>query len=367
MSEKKLVSTKVIGSANPIARKMRDIKSAIAGILGGIIAIIIGFVLIVASVTSVKENSKTVANLPLQAPSEAVDGMVKIKSKPSVDKTLEVEWSKCGNEKCNFKEFESEEKLDGMMYYSASWERLEVVKETRTETETKVVNGKDVEETYEVTEYNEEWVEKNSDTKWADFLLGGIKINMSKKKPKLVLNYEEKIIDNVYIDGLNEVQTYDQEISSEVGDTRLVITYLKPNKELTVVGELKDKKIEGGDSFIITDQADEELFETLKTEEATTRIVLRFISWLLLTIGFAGLLAPIMEFIEMIPIFGKMAKFVAGVIGAIIAALIVLLGVIIVKFWYIFLILFILLLMGSIGVVAMALMKKKNKVEEPEK
>lgn len=60
----RVISTKVIGSADPISKKFRSIKSAFGGIGCGIVLLIVGIVLVYNSVNGVKEYSKIVEALP---------------------------------------------------------------------------------------------------------------------------------------------------------------------------------------------------------------------------------------------------------------------------------------------------------------
>lgn len=364
MSEK-VISRKVVGSANPIASKFRDIKSAFAGIGGGFIMVIIGFVLIFTSVRSVKENSKIVANVPLQEASEISSshtGTVKIKGTPNVTNQEILTYYNCEDFWCEYADEENPMELNNALYAEVSYERYEVVEEVRTETRTVIEGGQEIEETVEITEYNEKWVTKKEDSFWSEFKLGEIEIDGNNAKQ--VLNEEEEIIANVFIAGLGDVETYGQDISDKIGETRLVINYVPNDKNLIVIGDVYNSKIEAGETFIISDQSPDQLVQTLETEESTMRLVMRFGAWLMLTLGFSAIIAPIFEFVEMIPLFGKMAKAAAGFVGAVIAAIIVVAGVLIVKFWWLCLGGLVLLIGIGVAVVVMAMSKNKDEKTE---
>ncbi|MBD3363042.1 hypothetical protein GF362_04955 [Candidatus Dojkabacteria bacterium] len=368
MEKKRTVSRKVIGSANPFARKYRDIKKAFGGIGCGFFAIFLGLVLIFASVKAVKEHSKTVAKLPLKQAAEINSddsGMVKILGNPSITNQQIFTYTKCFDLDCEFEEDEQHEVRDSL-YLEAVYERYEVVEETRTETYTKVENGQDVEYTEEITEYVEKWVEKNSKSLWSDFKLGEVTIIPENAKKVFDLKTEE--IQNVYIANLEPVKKYSgHEPSSQVGTTRLKIKYLPNDKELIVVGDLQNNKIEGGESFIISDKKDEDLASSLKSEEKTMKTVLLVAAWFLLTTGFSAIIAPVMEIVEIIPVVGKMTKFVAGIISAILSAFIVLSVWMFVKFWYLICGCIVLILVGLLYLLITNAQKKEGgKVESSE-
>lgn len=356
-----IVNRTVLGSANPLARKFRDIKSAVGGIGGGIVAIIIGFILVYTSVYSVKEHSKVVAALPLEQASEVeanVNETVKIQGQPVLSVPRVLSYQMCDPLGCQYA-LDASESIGNALYINGVYERYEVVKVTKTETRIVTEGGQDIEETVETTSYEEQWVEQGQKELWSEFNLANFQINP--ENAKLVSELEEEVIENVYIPNATNLNTYDQEVSAQVGDTRLNVSYLPLPDQVIVVGDVVNGEITGGDTFIVSDLGDSELVERLKSEEQTTRIVMRVVSWLMLTAGFTALLAPLMELIEIVPLFGGMIKAVAGVISAIVAAVIVLGGVLILKYWYLCLLGFVILL----GVGIWVLVKRKKPASAP--
>jgi hypothetical protein len=356
-TEERVIDRKVIGSSNPIARKFRDFTGAIKGVGCGFLLLIVGIVVIYFSVRGVQEHSKTVESLSLQSPTELSEsGMVKTSGNLATDEPIILEYEKCNNTfGCKYPAPETS-KVEDILYYSAIWERFELVKEVRTETRMKTENGQDIEETVEITEYNEKWVEKKKESNWANNIkLDNIAIQPS--KAKIMINHLSLEDDRVFIDGLGELNNYGKEVSSKVGDTRIKISYI-PNtlENIIVVGEISNNTISDGDTFIITDKSDSELFESLKSSEKTQRLILRIVAWLALTIGFGMIIAPIMEIIEIVPILGKSVKAFAGFIGAVLSLIIVVAGVLIIHYWYIILILAILAIAG----VVVLILKKVN-------
>lgn len=324
MATEEVVSRKVIGSANPIARKFRDVKSAFAGVGCGFLALVGGLALIFYSVTGVEERSQVIELLDPISVENVDEGQTNL-----------VEGKLTVNEPLIFEDYPE---LSNLLYYEASYERFEPVKKTTTETRTVVENGQDVQETVEVTKIEEEWVEKQTDTMYTRASIGDYTINL--EEIDLILDSEEKAFNDVFIANLESVSipTDDDEYSpsSNVGDTRIVVTYVSvPDASVLVAGEFTSNEVKEGDIYLLTDKSRTDLIESLKSSESTQRWGMRIGAWLLLTIGFGAIIAPIMEFVEMIPIFGNLAKTVAGIIGAILAAIIVFVGVLVVKYWYI--------------------------------
>lgn len=410
----KVVSKKVIGSANPLARKFRGIKGAFQGIGCGIVSLIIGFVLIISSVTAVKENSKVIEATELKTPTmvEGEQGYVKIHGIPSDVEDIPFTYSIINQNNSNeyiyddgvnnydyevddyfydsddYYDFEYDyyddidddyneyndneyttldeknktiETFSDFLYLDAAFERFEVVEEVRTETRRRVENGQDIEETVEITEYKEKWVKKDSTTLTPYFSLGSIRINPQRASFKL--NLQSKTVNNVYIPNLDRINTYGQAISQQVGNTRLVISYIPNNQEMIVAGELSGDQISSGDPFIVSNKSDTELVQNLKTEESIMRWGLRIGAWLLLTIGFGMILAPILEILDIIPFLGKMVKGLAFFVSAFVSFLIVLFVTILIKFWYLALLL-VFLLFGAIGFLVFKLITKKEPKKE---
>ncbi|MCA9386291.1 hypothetical protein KC717_06625 [Candidatus Dojkabacteria bacterium] len=345
MAQQKVISRKVVGSAHPVARKFRDIKNAFAGVGCGFGALIIGFILIVTSVTSVKEYSKIVAGLPLQSPEEAQDGIVKIQGQPTINEPVSTTYQLCKVQDCGAPG--ESRTTTPSLYEVLTWERYEIVEETSTETRTVIENGQEVQETVETIEYNERWIEKDRSANWADFQIGTITV--LPEGAKTVLETSSTEVPDVHIPNAGIVENFGQQVSDQVGATRLKIEYIpESTDQLIVVGELTNGTIADGETLIVSNLSNDELVTKLENQEATARLAMRFFAWLLLTIGFGAILAPILEFVELIPVAGKVAKVAAFFISAVFSAFLVLTGVLLLKFWYIFAALGVVLFIGSI-------------------
>lgn len=358
----KVIATKVLGSANPIAKKFRSIKNAFAGVGIGIVLVIVGLFLIFQSVYGVKEFSKIVAGLSLKTVTEAGLNdaeLVKLKGKVEKATPIAYEFEKCVTRDC-YSWQNTKEKLPQALYLQVEKQRFEVVKHVRTETRTTEFAGQETEETVEITEYKEEWVTKETTSRWAAFSFGDLAIKPS-EKTKLMTNTTSAEVANIKIDNLGPLNNYAQEVSSEVGATRLVYTYLPYSESLPeyiVVGKVVNKTIESGEPFIVSDKSDEQIIKALEDEENTARAGFAFFSWLATFIGLSMLLAPILELVSWIPLVGKAAKFVAGLIALVTATILVGTSWLILKFWWLILIIIIVVIGLAIFLVVKSASKK---------
>lgn len=355
-----VVSSRVLGSANPLAVKMRSIGNSIKGIGCGVVFLIIGVVLIYQSINGVKEYSKIVAGLALKTPEQATsdEDLVKISGKTDNVTAAKFTYTKCATKACDPTTNISQE-ISNLIYYTVDTQRYEVVKTTTTETRTSTnANGDQVEETVERITYSEEWVTKNTKEAWAKFNLGQIRV-VPNSDVRLLAELSEQTVELVKTDNLEPLNNYSQTISENVGTVRIVVKTL-PVSDINyiVVGSLQNGQITAGDPFIISNKTDTQIISSLQSAENTQRVMFMVISWVLTFLGLSMLIAPIIELIDIIPFAGGIAKAIAGVISAVIATVLVLGGWLLIKFWYIFLILVIALI-----VLAVKLITGRNKKE----
>lgn len=360
--EEHIVSSRVVGSANPIARKFRKFTSALGGVGCGFVAVIVSFVLIYQSINGVVENSKTVGALELKKPADVVNeqGMVKVADKPENTTPAVFKYTACESRTCTSATDNEVKMLENLLQYDVKFQRYEVVKKVTTETRTRVENGQEIEDKVEKIEYKEEWVDKYDDSGWGTFSLGEIKVIPS-DKTMWVTTTESKEIPNVVltqnVDGLNN---YGQTVTNMVGSTRAVVTFVKfSDSNLIVVGDIAGKQIQGGTPFIVSNKSDADLLEYLQTSENTQRIVYMVIAWIAMFAGLTMIMAPLMELIDFIPFVGTAAKAVAGVVAIIMATVIVAFSWILMKFWWVIL----LCVIGMIALAVFLIMKKKNAPE----
>ncbi len=334
-------SKRVIGSANPIARKFRSLKSSIGGVCIAPILIIIAFGLLFYS-EKFKKSSKVVEELALEEASEvtADSGMHKITGEPKVEK--EATTSVVSD-------------LGGVLYYTYKKEEYKEVEEVEKFQTTTVENGQDVEVEGERTKMVEKWTEIESQTEWGDFSLGNYVVKTNGANLKFDLEKNEYWKEDTNFQKLASGKSK----TPQIGDQRIVIQYLPVDEKLLVVGEISGDTISKGEVFIISNKSDSELLSELKGEETIMYWALKGGSWLLLTIGFLSILGPVLSLLDFIPIAGQAANCAASVVGAILAAIIVLLGTLIIKFWYLCLVGLVVGVVGLIVTVVKLAGKKK--------
>ncbi|MDD3647908.1 MAG: hypothetical protein PHS44_05425 [Candidatus Dojkabacteria bacterium] len=158
----RVVSSKVIGSANPIAKKFRNLKGSFGGICIAPFLIVLAFGILFYS-EKFKKNSEVVEALSLETATEvtADSGMHKMKGTPVVENAVKAP------------------EIGDVLYYSYKEQTYEEVEKTEQETITTIENGQEVEKTIERVKIVEEWVNKESKSEWAGFKLGSYTVNPS--------------------------------------------------------------------------------------------------------------------------------------------------------------------------------------------
>ncbi|KXK26022.1 MAG: hypothetical protein TR69_WS6001001315 [candidate division WS6 bacterium OLB20] len=334
----------VAGNANKI----------IKGIAVGIVCILLALFLTWNSVNGVRETSVEVAGLPLLAAEEARDqrGLVKVYGQLSTDEPVDVQVLRCNEAVCINPETAFER--DGMLYARVELQRFEVEREVEESEKT----GDRVSET---VNYTNKWVTKSDTSQWADVALDGIDVNID--RARTIIDMEREEVENVYIEGLTQIETFGrtpEEDEPAFGTTRALITYLdQDDREYTVVGEMRSDGLSSGDPFIVSDKSDTQLIGQLGGEETTSRWVMRFIAFALLTFGFTSMLSPILVFTDLIPVAGTAARSLATLISAILAGFIVLLTVFLLNYWWVIL-LIIMLAIAAFGFVTYQKAKAKE-------
>lgn len=311
----------------------------IRGIILGLVFIGIAFFLTWSSVKSIKEDSKSVEELELQKASDVnaeVRELVKIYGEIEVDESLAVSVETCDDPYC-FGVSEDPVEFEDLLYFRIKFEQLQV-KEKKTTT-----SNSDGTST-STTEYTEEWVELDdfANEMWATFTMDEIEIDP--EDAKIRIEKEDADINNVYLDNAPTVQTYGQDVSDAIGSVRASIEYIPvDDREYIVIGEMRSTGISSGDTFVFTDQSEEEIVSTLSREESTQRWGMRALAFFLLTIGLTSMLSPVLVFTDLIPIVGGAARSIATVVSGIVAFVVIALTIFLINFWWIF---FIIMLIG---------------------
>lgn len=324
----------------------------IRGIILGLILIGIAFFLTWSSVKSIKEDSKSVAELELQK-AEDIDPesreLVKLYGGIDADETLSYQFETCVDIYC-FEADEELETIDNLVYYDVTFEQLQVKENKKT------TSNSDGTSTT-TTEYTEEWVELDDfgAEKWTEINMAGI--NIDPEDAKVRVDSEEKEINNVYLDNAPIPQTYGQNVSDSVGSVRATIEFIPlDDREYIVIGEMRTTGISSGDTFVFTDQSEDEIVSTLSREESTQRWGMRAIAFFLLTFGLTSMLSPVLVFTDLIPIVGNAARSVATVVSGIIAFIVIALTILLINFWWIF---FVIMLIG-VTIAIKKMIEKKN-------
>jgi len=355
-----VVSTRVLGSSNPIAKKFRSIKSAVGGIGCGFILLIVGFVLIYQSIYGVKEYSKIVAALPTSKATEVIanQDLAKVSGNATNSAGVSLSYTKCQDKFCN-PFYTTSAKIDNLYYYEYDKQRFEIVKHVTQETRTKDVGGDEVEETVEVVTYPEEWVSKEANKAFGSFTLGTLAVQPNVDTKTMIEMNTQEILE-VKVDNIPAIDFLGQLPGPQVGSTKMIIKSIPAlnDKPVIVVGKVENNIIKSGDPFIVTTSNEAKLLADLGQEETFQRIALMLFSWLCMFVGLGLLLAPILELVNWIPLFGGAAKLAAGVISFVVATVIVLGGYVIMRFWYVFVLLFIGLIVLAVFLVAKSMNKK---------
>jgi hypothetical protein len=270
---RRVVSTRVLGSANPIAKWGRDSKStcmdSIGGFFVGILLCCATFALPYCAATKEKD-SKDVAKLTPVAVEQAgmLDGRAAVTGTLSTDAPVIPPKGSAG----------------AVLAYRYVVEDYETHPETHTETHTEVQNGKEVEVTEEVTEDVSEWVTKIDETKWAPLKLGAINIDPQRADMQLTW-----------------IQDWSQNNAQNTHRERVEVVKLSPSVLLAA-------EFNGGqvavppDFYIVTTQSKDQLVASMNATEETGRWVLIIASVILWTISFNLIIGPAMILLNILPV-----------------------------------------------------------------
>ncbi len=348
-------SEKIVEKSNPVSRGFRRLTNSIAGVGGGCVMLVLGIVFIVLAVKIVPNTSKIVKSLDLLTTNEAENRdneLVKVEGKADISVPAKLEYQI----KDDYGLIETHTFNEDAVYFEAEFQIYEQQKETTEETRTVIRDGQEVEQTVEKEEIVEDWVTKKELSSFAVFKLGNIEIDTEGIDTKF--DTDETIIENVVIDGTKRPIVYENP-SAKVGDTRLIIRYVPAGDDLIVVGNMHNKKIRGGEVFLITNKSDSDLIDSLQSSESMMRWGLRFLAWLFLTMGFMGLVGPLLALTSFIPFVDKIASFITFAFSAIVSLLILISVTLFVKYWFLFLICLVVLGAGLLGLGVYVLRKKK--------
>jgi hypothetical protein len=310
----KIISSRVVGSANPFAKFFRGLADSIKGIATGILFIIISFVLVFVFANQ-KEHSKVIADLPLQTPAEVsgVEGMVKIHGVPDYS---------------NVQVAPNTDK--DVLYYSYQEEEY-AVREVQ-HTTTREENGKVIEETSVTYEPSWKTVTDKSKTVWSEFKLGPIEI--SPENAKLQMNQSTLYTNTEELEYPSYLDPED--LVEVVQKIKVTITGVEKGGELIVVGTNSNNRISSGDegTFFVSNKSESEFVADQVKSEKTTFWIMVFVTWLLMTSGFTMLLGPITKILDIIPGVGSLASSLLFMVFGVISALIIFVAYVGIKYWW---------------------------------
>lgn len=339
------------GPVKGITNKFTNLGNSIRGVFTGMLLVLAGFVLIWGSVNWVKDSASVVESLEL-VQNDSIgedDGLMKTSGTPELKETFTYDYSKCTDDVCDALGRE-DVAVDGIMYYSARYERYEQYVETTTETR-EIDNGDEVvTEEYEIETVKEGWRDKGTDSMWAELVLGTVTIKPDSAKTKMdseTTTVVDVVLPSEFDEGSLYVAGSKEEASAKVGDTRMSLTTIPVGEELIVVGEVYNGVIEGGETFVISDMSETQLLEELRADQQTTHKIYKYIAIALFTLGFMMLIGPILALADFIPLVGGMARTVAFVVGLVSAIVVVNVGIFVLQYWWALLIIVVLLAAGA--------------------
>ncbi|HEC65171.1 MAG TPA: hypothetical protein ENI23_07755 [bacterium] len=268
-----------------------------------------------------QKSSIVVQDLPLEQAADvtATEGMHKIAGDPEVTKTV------------------TAPEFGEVLYYSAKTEEYKEVEEKDTRTEVYYEDGVRREREVEQTKIVDKWVQEDSDSGWGEFKLGEYTIKPAAAKEELLLDEAEY---RNFLGGEFFEHDPGNSIPVELGDERILLSYLAVDAEdMIVIGEIQGDTISGGEVFIVSNKSDGQLLQDLEAQESLLFWASKIGAFILLSIGFQTLFAPILILTNFIPIAGKMARSAASGIAGLLAFLLVIFGTIVIKFFWIIIVL----------------------------
>ncbi len=316
----RVVSERIVGSSNPIARYFRNFMKSVGGAILGVALFFGSFGVMWYSENFVK-HSEVVVALPMSDSSALTEGTVKFDGPVDI---ASFAYAKPNNEP--------------VLYYSFLEETCILEKYTVTETVTR--NGQDVEQTVE----KERNVWKGQPVEqWADFTVGGTKVSPSTAMQRLTLT-------NISQDGDYSGNT------CVIGGIRHKTEAFAsgPATRLIVVGDYLSGMVSGGTTFIISDLTNDQLVAKLQSEEKALFWMLKGIAVLMFAAGLTLIVSPILMLLNILPGLGKFLQILVFIVSFLLGIVVVLLATIILKLWWLILIII-------IGLLVYTWKKKKEK------
>jgi hypothetical protein len=183
-----------------------------------------------------------------------------------------------------------------------------------------------------------QWSTKDSEHTWANFSIGGITILPGKANPV----GEQTVFAGVRRPGEKDFDPEQSDRSPQVGDQRLTIQVIATGPELIVLGEMGDKAVGGGSSFVLSSLGEAETEQALRLEYQLAYWLIKAGAVLALWFGILCFFGPLMAIVGWIPWLGSRISG-ALAFGALFVSLIVVgVATVAVKFFWVIVVLVIL-------------------------
>jgi hypothetical protein len=304
---RRVVSERVLGSANPVAKWGRESQSSCMGAFGGFfIGLLLFFVTFALPYCAARteKDSKDVSKLDVITTEQAAtySGKALVQGVLQSDGTIRA----------------PKGDASGILAYKYTVEDLVTKPMKRNETHKEVRNGQEVEVTEEVTEMVEEWETTHADEQWQPLRLGGITIDR-----------------NVAMIDLPWNPAYD--VLSQNQKHRESVDVVKGVLDVLLACELKDgAMVPIPDFYILTSKPKDQLVSQMNATEETNRWLLIIASIVLWTISLNLLVGPLMLFINVVPIkaLGALARGAVTFVSFIIACMVTWVTYVAVRYWW---------------------------------
>ncbi len=347
-----VVSETVLGSSGFFGRYGRGVTNSIKGIGGGFTSIALGFAIIYFT-AGMTENSAIVQKLvltPAENITTAQTGLVKIAGTPVVSSALTAPKS-----------------TEKVLYYKDTIEEFRKIEETTVSTKTVQKDGQDVQQQIESKQWVDKWIDKSdttSGTKWANFSLGGSKVQVEPQSSSAMLNTktffsEEKPFVDPNPTVVSQITYLGKSVNSyPPTKTRQIVTGITADQPLIVIGEVNSGVIRSGKPFIVSNKTDAEILADLKSTEKMIFWITKGLAWLLIAGGLTAIIGPIFAVLDILPGLGGALKSIVFLVNGVIAAIIVFLGTLVIEYWYV-------ALGILIALIALLFVMKKGKSTTP--
>lgn len=271
---------------------------AVFGVILGIILVPVGFYLAYHAEAKLIDHGTIFDGITMSQPdaAKAMEGeMVKIQGQPKGDFLTIEEW-------------------DGRALYY-----YKLIEEYEQETDS---DGN--------VEY--EWNTENTDKKWVDsFTLDGIEIRPEGANPvgeEEVYSAYRKKYETAFHEGTDQS-------NPEVGDQRKTVDVLDASKPVIVVGQMSNGTIQGGESFVVSTQNEQQTLQTLKTEYKMAKWGMRAGAVFCIFMGIMLIFGPLTTLVGYIPLVGdSIGCAFAGIAFAIALVSVTVVTLFIKAFWF---------------------------------